>query len=139
MLFPPSFYQWILVAGRARWTGNLRDLGASVMRLATLATAGRIYVQTIDEEIARLCRQWNSWAKTSPLDGLLPDDMQLDPLDLLQLEAVVQVCRRSKSLSAAGRELVAASRTQRASTNDADRLRKYLARFGLDWAAIREA
>ncbi|MBB5884461.1 sigma54-dependent transcription regulator [Xanthomonas sp. F1] len=27
---------------------------------------------------------------------------------------------------------------QRASTNDADRLRKYLARFGLDWEQVRE-
>ena len=42
-----------------------------------------------------------------------------------------------KSLSAAGRELFAASRAQRASTNDADRLRKYLARFGIDWATIK--
>ena len=48
-----------------------------------------------------------------------------------------QVCARSKSLSAAGRELFAVSRTQRASTNDADRLRKYLAKFRLDWELVR--
>jgi transcriptional regulatory protein RtcR len=29
------------------------------------------------------------------------------------------------------------SRTQRASTNDADRLRKYLAKFRLDWELVR--
>jgi transcriptional regulatory protein RtcR len=46
---------------------------------------------------------------------------------------VVATCRASRSLSDAGRKLFAASRTKRASTNDADRLRKYLARFGLDW------
>lgn len=42
-------------------------------------------------------------------------------------------------MSQAGRELFAVSRGQRASTNDADRLRKYLARFGWDWEAVREA
>ncbi|CAA9306768.1 MAG: Transcriptional regulatory protein RtcR [uncultured Lysobacter sp.] len=77
----------------------------------------------------------------SALEGRrrLPDATAIDPFDRVQLESVVQVCRRSKSLSAAGRELFAASRAQRSSTNDADRLRKYLARFGLDWAALRAA
>jgi transcriptional regulatory protein RtcR len=29
------------------------------------------------------------------------------------------------------------SRARKQSVNDADRLRKYLARFGLDWQAVR--
>ena len=62
----------------------------------------------------------------------------LDPFDRLQLEAVLHVCRRSASLADAGRKLFAATRTRRASQNDSVRLRKYLARFGLDWAAVRE-
>ena len=41
---------------------------------------------------------------------------------------------RKPSLLAAGRELFAASRLPRKSTNDADRLNKYLARFDLSWA-----
>ena len=49
----------------------------------------------------------------------------------------MRVCARAKSLSDAGRTLFAASRQQRTSTNDADRLRKYLARFGLDWERVR--
>lgn len=36
----------------------------------------------------------------------------------------------------AGRQLFAASRSKRTSTNDADRLRKYLARFGLSWETV---
>ncbi|MEQ1484556.1 hypothetical protein [Methyloglobulus sp.] len=36
----------------------------------------------------------------------------------------------------AGRLLFAVSRTQRGSTNDADRLRKYLGKFGLDWTNL---
>ena len=42
----------------------------------------------------------------------------------------------SKSLSAAGRELFAVSRARKANPNDADRLRKYLARFGLRWQEL---
>jgi transcriptional regulatory protein RtcR len=48
----------------------------------------------------------------------------------------VRVCRAARSASDAGRTLFSASRSQRRSTNDADRLRKYLARFGLDWVRI---
>lgn len=68
-------------------------------------------------------------------DGLL--DEEIDPFDRVQLAHVVAVCRRSKSLSEAGRELFAVSRRKRAVTNDADRLKKYLAKFGLDFARCR--
>jgi transcriptional regulatory protein RtcR len=54
----------------------------------------------------------------------------------VQLAEAIRVCRASRSLSEAGRSLFAASRTRRSSANDADRLRKYLARFGLDWVAL---
>lgn len=122
----------------APWRGNFRDLGASLMRLATLANAGRIQTDGVEEEIARLRGQWHGSADAWPLDALLGDAAaELDRFDRVQLEDVVRVCARSASLSAAGRELFAVSRTQRASTNDADRLRKYLARFGLDWEQVR--
>ena len=62
---------------------------------------------------------------------------EIDRFDEVQLREVVEVCSRSRSLSDAGRVLFAASRERRASTNDADRLRKYLARFDLDWGGIR--
>jgi transcriptional regulatory protein RtcR len=39
-------------------------------------------------------------------------------------------------LADAGRKLFAVSRAEKATPNDTDRLRKYLARFGLDWASI---
>lgn len=122
----------------AAWRGNFRDLGASIMRLATLASAGRIQIEGVEDEIARLQAQWRGGDAPSPLDALLGDAVDtLDRFDRVQLEEVVRVCARSKSLSAAGRELFAVSRTQRASTNDADRLRKYLAKFGLDWEQVQ--
>jgi len=123
----------------ARWSGNFRDLGASVMRMATLAKAGRIQTELVEEEVERLTRQWRSGGEPSPLEALLGERVAaLDRFDRVQLEEVVRVCAKSKSLSQAGRELFAVSRQQRASTNDADRLRKYLARFDLEWEQIRE-
>ena len=56
---------------------------------------------------------------------------ELDPFDRVQLAYVIGVCQHSKTLSDAGREVFAVSRNKRSVTNDADRLKKYLAKFGL--------
>jgi sigma54-dependent transcription regulator len=56
----------------------------------------------------------------------------------LWLEDVIRTCQGSTSLSAAGRALFAASRQTKKQPNDADRLRKYLARFELSWDDLRE-
>jgi transcriptional regulatory protein RtcR len=132
-------YLSFATSSEATWRGNFRDLGASVVRMATLATTGRIQIDGVDAEITRLRAQWHGGNETSPLLVLLGEAATaLDRFDRVQLEDVVRACQRSRSLSAAGRELFAVSRTQRASTNDADRLRKYLAKFGLDWEQVRE-
>jgi transcriptional regulatory protein RtcR len=55
----------------------------------------------------------------------------------MQLEAVVRLSRRCRTLSDVGRLLFARSRERKASPNDADRVRKYLARFGLQWEQLR--
>jgi transcriptional regulatory protein RtcR len=124
----------------ARWNGNFRDLSASVMRMVTLAAGGRITLAVAEAEIGRLRSAWHTDAvsRTPALDQLLNAEKreQLDLFDRLQLESVITVCRQSANLSDAGRKLFAASRTARSTANDADRLRKYLARFGLDWKAL---
>ncbi|WP_309243381.1 hypothetical protein [Caballeronia sp. CLC5] len=61
---------------------------------------------------------------------------QLDLFDAVQLQSVIRVCRQSRSLSDAGRTLFAVSRSAKEKPNDADRLKKYLARFGLAWDHI---
>jgi len=61
---------------------------------------------------------------------------QLNSFDAVQLAHVIATCRQSKSLSDAGRRLFSVSREAKAKPNDADRLRKYLARFSLEWEAI---
>ena len=45
---------------------------------------------------------------------------------------------REPSLSAAGRVLFDRSRERKKIANDADRLRKYLARFDLEWSDVKD-
>jgi len=124
----------------AIWAGNFRDLAASVTRMATFSPKGRIDSECVESEIARLMRLWASESAEGDdgLDRLLDGAAlgELDPFDRVQLAHVIATCRRSRSLSEAGRALFAASRTRRTSSNDADRLRKYLARFGLEWGHV---
>ena len=134
-------------SAEARWSGNFRDFGASLRRMATLCDGGRISVSEVDDEIERLRTRWRGEqeaVRESPesngiLDRLLDSARlsALDRFDRIQLEEVIRVCRRARSLSEAGRRLFAASRTARATTNDADRLRKYLAKYGLTLPAIQ--
>ena len=125
----------------ALWNGNFRDLNAAMTRMATLAPGGRIDVETVQDEIDRLQRSWTDLQRCDDSDTLVAllgkeGVAGLDRFDVAQLMDVVEVCRRSRSLSEAGRTLFAVSRSRKAKPNDADRLRKYLARFGLDWARI---
>jgi transcriptional regulatory protein RtcR len=129
-------YLAFAMSAAAPWPGNFRDLASSVTRMATFSPKGRIDADGVVTEIARLERSWNAAAQ--PGDGL--EDIldasalaKIDPFDRVQLGFVIATCRASRSLSDAGRRLFAASREKRASTNDADRLRKYLARFTLTW------
>ena len=122
---------------QAAWRGNFRDLAASIMRLATLAPQGRITRELVDAEIARLQYLWQ---EERPAASALPAAIDADALDLferLQLEAVINICRQHKSLAAAGRALYNVSREQLARTNDSDRLRKYLQKYGLTWADVQ--
>ncbi|MGH7132018.1 MAG: RNA repair transcriptional activator RtcR [Phycisphaerales bacterium] len=128
----------------ARWSGNFRDLSASVTRMATLSPAGRITDKAVDVEIGRLGRAWSSdighEIGTDLCDEVLGRDRAatLDRFDRAQLNEVIVVCRLSRSLSEAGRDLFAVSRLSKSSNNDADRLKKYLARFGLGWDSVSQ-
>jgi len=125
----------------APWRGNFRELGASLTRMATLAEGGRIGEDLVAAEIARLGRDWGQAQDDVPdaLTALLGAEAatRIDLFDRCQLLTVIDTCRRSASLSDAGRTLFAASRQEKKSANDADRLRKYLARVGLEWGTVR--
>lgn len=149
----------------ATWKGNFRDLSACVTRMATLSPSGRISEEVVDAETQRLRTAWGGRDGEGDGDGESGGDGQrggghdaagrgdrgrdwcieilgeqavgeLDRFDRVQLADVLAVCRRSRTISEAGRELFAESRKKKASGNDADRLRKYLARFGVSWGMI---
>jgi transcriptional regulatory protein RtcR len=132
----------------AVWSGNFRDFNASVTRMATLAPGGRIGPSLVEEELARLREAWGrpGSAAEDPAPEQEEDGVEevlgparageVDRFDRVQLAEVIRVCRASRSLSEAGRSLFAASRGKKTRVNDADRLRKYLARFELDWGAV---
>jgi hypothetical protein len=108
--------------------------------MATLAPSGHVDVATVDREVARLTRAWHGVTAADRVTRALGDRAAtLDRFDRAQLEDVLAVCAHAPSLSDAGRQLFAASRARRTTTNDADRLRKYLARFELTWDQARGA
>ncbi|KQN00101.1 hypothetical protein ASE85_22115 [Sphingobium sp. Leaf26] len=135
-------YLAFATSGEAGWPGNFRDLAASVTRMATLSPKGRINVDCVDKEIERLRRLWLGQADNAAdiLSEILSDEQiaELDLFDRVQLTETIKICCASRSLSEAGRTLFNASRARRSSSNDADRLRKYLARFDLEWSVVND-
>jgi len=128
----------------ARWTANFRDLNAAVTRMATLAPGGRITRTVLEGELTRLREGWRS-APATDADGALLQKVlgstraaEIDLFDQAQLACVLRVCKEAQSLSEAGRRLFSASRAKKKSANDADRLRKYLTRFGLSWKEMAD-
>jgi transcriptional regulatory protein RtcR len=125
----------------ARWPGNFRDLNAAIVRLATLAPSGRITLDQVKAEIAHLRAAWTGAGEptASLADRVMGSGRvaALDRFDRVQLEDVLSVCRDAATLSAAGRVLFSQSRERRTIANDADRLRKYLARFELEWGELK--
>jgi transcriptional regulatory protein RtcR len=125
------------------WRGNFRDLNAATRRMAAMASGGRIGIGEVDDEIARLGEAWQAAGGGPGEDDgvarrLGPDAAAaLDRFERVQLAEVLRICAAARSLSEAGRALFAASRARKQSSNDADRLRKYLARFGLSFEAVR--
>ena len=122
------------------WQGNFRDLNALVTRMATLSNGGRIDEKVVKNEIIRLRKNQKSFSSDELLKQLLGDDYQerFDDFDLCQLAKVIEVCRQSKSRAEAGKKLFAVSRKQRNTTNDSDRLGKYLEKFGLTFQMCKD-
>jgi transcriptional regulatory protein RtcR len=106
--------------------------------MATLAQAGRVTEAIVAEEIERLRGGWHTPAAGDAVSVVLGAKAQeLDLFDRCQLNTVIETCRSAISLSEAGRKLFSASRKEKKLANDADRLRKYLARFSLSFDELR--
>ena len=133
---------------QAKWKANFRDFNAAIMRMSTLADSGTISDANVVEECERLTASWSGGEQAAadiPIAGsekrivnLLGADWRerFDLFDQRQLVEVVDVCRNSRSLAAAGRKLFAVSREVKKNPNDSDRLRKYLGKFGITWKQL---
>ena len=125
------------------WTGNFRDLNAMVVRMSTLADGGRITADLVKEEINRSRgsgmknEEWKLKNGVA-LSTLLGVDYteRYDDFDLVQLAHVIRVCRASESMADAARKLFAVSFKAKKSSNNTDRLSKYLAKFGLKFREL---
>ena len=127
-------YIQFATSAMATWPGNFRELTASITRMATLSIQGNITLEQVENEIRRLQIHWQ---QATLSDALIP--AEIDEFDRYQLEKVIEVCRKSRTLSEAGRYLFAVSRAQKQRANDADRLKKYLAKFDLSWEQIKDS
>jgi len=93
--------------------------------MGTPAPGGRIDVGVVDEELGRLRDSWRGPRPRTSGEDLLPELLgparvaELDRFDRVQLAEVLDVCRRSRTLADAGRELFAVSRLRRSTRNDA--------------------
>lgn len=127
----------------ALWCGNFRDLNAAMSRMGTLAPAGRINETVVLDEIERLQRQWRG--PQTEDDQILSQFLSAEELEDIdqferpQLALVLKVLQSSRSMADAGRKLFQASRRKKKSSNDSDRLRKYLERFDLTAKDIFES
>lgn len=127
----------------AKWLANFRDLNGAIVRLCTLAPGGRINLNILDEEIKRLKTLWDT-ERFSAQENLIEnykhiiDTTKIDLFEQIQIEGILRVCSKSKSLSDAGRKLFAISRLSKSSSNDSDRLKKFLSKYGLTWEITRQ-
>ena len=117
---------------------NFRDLNGAIIRMSTLAPGGRITKEVVQEEISRLKASWQITGKKT--ENIVLKNVigahnleKLDRFETVQLADVIGVCRKSKNLSEAGRRVFAVSRKKKKKSNDADRLRKYLAKYHIKW------
>ncbi len=111
--------------------------------MATLAPRGRIRVEEVELEETRLRASWQrpetEWPNEADLEDYFDTDAlgEIDPFDRVQIAYVIATCKQSKSISEAGRRAFSASRRKKSNPNDSDRMRKFLAKWGLEFNAIR--
>ncbi|RVU84680.1 AAA family ATPase [Leucothrix sargassi] len=139
-----SKYLSFSLSSYADWKANFRDLNSSITRMATLSNGGRINEAVVDKEIERLQQDWSGGQKkaSNTDDELLQETLSaevyegLDLFEKGQLAEVLRVCKGSKSMADAGRKLFDKSRLQKAASNDSQRLKVYLKKYGVEFKLL---
>jgi transcriptional regulatory protein RtcR len=139
-----SKYLSFSLSSYADWKANFRDLNSSITRMATLSNGGRINEATVDKEIERLQYDWSGGGQSQEsasdvlLQQVLSDEVfnGIDVFEKAQLVEVIRVCKNSKSMADAGRKLFDKSRLQKAASNDSQRLKVYLKKYGVEFKKL---
>lgn len=128
---------WLCDLSRATWRGNFRELSASVTRMATFATSGRITREVVEDEINRLRYNWQE-SRPSAITALLGAEAEnIDLFDRMQLEHVIAICRQqSHFLLPVASFLMFRAVAKPASTTQIGYANT--ARFGLTWEAVQD-
>ena len=135
-------FLYFALSPEALWTANFRDLNGAVTRMSTLALGGRITKEIVEDEIARLRKMWQISSESEDGQRILMEVIdaekiaELDRFEKVQLADVLMVCKNSRNISEAGKKLYAVSRKNKKNKNDADRLRKYLSRYDINWTDL---
>jgi transcriptional regulatory protein RtcR len=146
----------------AEWQGNYRDFNDIFTRMTFFAKRtqnGTITQDILESEIARLKDQWNKGTegKTTNLSTVNSEnvfdsnDYKSDtyykrlcekvgeekingkqPIDIIQLLAVLRCCKGKKNVADMGRVLFPKR------SNSSDAMGKFLKKFGLDWQTVQD-
>ncbi|PCK06178.1 MAG: transcriptional regulator [Alteromonadaceae bacterium] len=126
------------------WSGNFRDLNASITRMATLTNGGRITSDIVDEEIVRLVNKWsqsigkNSSPSLDITKYLNKNTIeQMDYYEQACFSVIIESCKKANSMAEAGRILFDKSRETKASNNDSHRVKQILTKYGISFAQIK--
>ncbi len=133
-------------SARARWLGNFRDLRNALKRMDARAERGRIGEAEVAQEIADLTDRWRRLRPAAGLDAdramlarVLDDEAieRIDRFDQIALAGVIRVCAEARDSAEAGRLLFDKSRVRKRTSNDSDRILKYLKKYGLTFRGVR--
>lgn len=134
------------------WNGNFREFHALIARLALRATDAKITLDTLQEELNSQSQPEQPHVHLpAHIVESTPDDQhlllnllgesaeKLDSFEIPQLAHVIRTCKQSTTLSQAGRTLFHVSRQHKTTSNDADRLARYLKKHGITFEQIKYA
>ena len=129
------------------WPGNFREFNKMLHRAATLSEGPYISPSVIEQEISTIRMETSishgetdNKSKTDDSSQieclakqLLGDDYarKMEPLEVIKLHHIIQVCLHSTNISESGRKLYGHS------NNDAQKLSRYLKKMGISFADIK--
>jgi transcriptional regulatory protein RtcR len=123
----------------ALWSGNFRDLTASVERMTTLCEGGVIDDAVVEEEILMLKAAWQGGGALKTVDGpidfvakVLPDHT-LNLFEHAQLNLVLSLCGAAKSYADLGRQVFGGD----VGKNPSQRIRDFLVEHGLSLEEVK--